>query len=193
MTGNQVIDSLVAITQTNLAQIEKKMKHLSSEQLSWKPQADTWSLNEIFAHLNEYARFYHSTFQKRMAQTKLRQPCAHFVSSPLGRAAWKSMKLGRANNIKRKFKALSAYNPSLQKALVQGNDWQLFYENQSELLSLLDEARKVNIKRIKTALSISKIIKFRLGDAMMFVVYHNERHVQQALNLLAHPQFPKKK
>jgi hypothetical protein len=47
------------------------------------------------------------------------------------------------------------------------------------------------IKGSKIAnISISKIIRLRLGDALLFVVYHNERHVQQAKNLLKHPKFP---
>ena len=52
-------------------------------------------------------------------------------------------------------------------------------------------SEKVNIRKVKIPISISKIIRLRLGDALLFVVYHNERHVQQALNVLNNPNFPK--
>ena len=76
---------------------------------------------------------------------------------------------------------------------MQGADWKDFFTGQKELSQILEDARKINIKRAKTALSISKIIKFRMGDAMNFLVFHNARHIQQAQNILNHKNFPKKK
>ncbi|MFN5911333.1 MAG: DinB family protein, partial [Bacteroidota bacterium] len=58
-------------------------------------------------------------------------------------------------------------------------------------LSIFELARSVNIRKAKIPISISKIIRFRLGDAFLYVVYHNERHLQQAINILDHPRFPK--
>lgn len=192
MTGEELINELKNITNENLALFEKKFKHLSTEQLNWKPTPESWSLNEIFAHLNEYARFYHATFQLKIATTKFRTPTPNFISSPLGRAAWKSMKLGNAKNVKRKFRALGSYNPSSNLSLVKGDDWKVFGHKQHELLEILESAKTINIRKVKAPISLSKIIKFRLGDAFYFVVYHTERHLQQALNVLNNNKFPKK-
>lgn len=193
MTGNELIDGLQIISEENKTFVSKKLAHLSDEQLNWKPSSSVWSLNEIFAHLNEYASFYHTSFEKVIEKTRFRKPTLNFTSSPLGAAAWKSMKLGKAKNVKRKFKALAAYNPSSNPTLVTGKDKDTFLVAQDELHRILELARTINIRKAKTGLSISKIIKFRLGDAMCFVVYHNQRHIQQAKNLLEHPKFPKKK
>ena len=193
MTGNELIDGLQAITEENKSFVEKKLTHLNADQLNWRPNADSWSLNEVFAHLNEYASFYHASFRKVIGKTKFRKPTENFLSSPLGSAAWKSMKLGKAKNIKRKFRALAAFNPTITPSLLQGADWKDFFTGQKELSQILEDARKINIKRAKTALSISKIIKFRMGDAMSFLVFHNARHIQQAQNILNHKNFPKKK
>jgi hypothetical protein len=48
------------------------------------------------------------------------------------------------------------------------------------------------LRRVKIPISISKIIRLRLGDALLFVTYHNERHFQQIANLMAMRDFPKK-
>ena len=60
---------------------------------------------------------------------------------------------------------------------------QRFIQQQDRMLSLLDQAKKVNLMKIKTNLSISPLIKTRLGDTFRFVIYHIERHMIQANNV----------
>jgi len=55
-----------------------------------------------------------------------------------------------------------------------------FITDQHTLLTLLDQSREVNLTKTKTAISISKWIKLRLGDTLRVVIYHNQRHVAQA-------------
>lgn len=192
MTTDWLLNEVAMITETNLDWMKKRYRLYSENQLNWKPNKDTWSLNEIFAHLNEYANFYHSVIFKRLETTKYRTPSATFSSSPLGKSAWGSMKLGNAKNIKRKFNAPKLYNPSINKQLVSGNDCQTFEEKQREFLSLLEQVTTVNLRKVRVPIAISKFVRLRLGDALLFVAYHNERHMQQAMNISKLPAFPKK-
>lgn len=188
-----LIQELQDITSNNIEVLEKKFSHLSEEQKSWRPSKDAWNILEVCGHLNEYARFYHTVFLDRIEKTKFKSPKETFTSSPLGRSAWRSMKLGRANNIKRKFKSPKHHNPSLVPELVSGNDIVELIENQKEILDVLNQAQTVSLRKVKVPISISRIVRLRLGDALMFVIYHNQRHLQQLLNLIGHPKFPKKK
>lgn len=192
MTSSELLEEVGKITRHNLELIRKKFSHLSAEQKTWSPSENAWNIQEVFAHLNEYARFYHENFLRKIARTRFTTPKENFVSSPLGRSAWSSMKLGNARNVKRKFKAARNYNPRLEPQLVDGNDIERFRAGQEELIGILEKARGVNIRKAKVPLSMSKLIKLRLGDALLFVAYHNERHMQQAINIITHPQFPKK-
>jgi hypothetical protein len=192
MTTIELINELKQITLTNIELIKKKFSHLNDQQKNWRKDNESWSINEVFAHLNEYARYYHPTFASRIEKTRHNEPKDVFISSPLGRSAWKSMKLGNAKNIKRKFKAPRNYNPTNSVSLVSGKDIEDFEKGQHELLTIIDNSAKVNLRKVKVPISISKIVRLRLGDALLFVIYHNERHVQQALNILAHSKFPKK-
>ena len=192
MTTKQLIEEIRTITLTNLEIVRKKMNYLNENQRTWRQNETSWNINEIFAHLNEYAKFYHTTFKNRIEKTRFREPRENFISSPLGRSSWQAMKLGNAKNVKRKFKTQRAYNPSIEKSLVTGHDISDFEKGQEEFLSIIETAQTVNLRKVKVPISISKIIRFRLGDALMFVTYHNERHMQQALNLMANPKFPKK-
>jgi hypothetical protein len=101
------------------------------------------------------------------------------------------MQLGVAKNIKRKFNSPRNYNPSVNKSLLNDDTVPFFIHSQKELMDIIDKAKFVNIQRVKVPISISKFIRLRLGDALLFVIYHNERHVYQALNLLQHRAFPK--
>ncbi len=191
MTTKQLIEDIKTITFANLEVIREKILCLSEEQKSWKLNDTTWSINETLAHLNEYAKFYHVTLLRRIEKTRFTTPRINFISSPLGLAAWQSMKLGNAKNIKRKFKSPKLYNPTFEVSLLTGNEVTDFEKGQIELLEIIDKAEKVSLRKVKIPISISKIIRFRLGDALMYVVYHNERHVQQVLNTMNYPNFPR--
>lgn len=101
------------------------------------------------------------------------------------------MKLGNLQNVKRKMKSPRSYNPVFHPEIVNDSAINDFQEGQNELLGIIRDAAAINIRKAKIPISISKIIRLRFGDALLFVVYHNERHVQQALNLIDHPKFPK--
>ncbi len=190
---NQLIKELKTITASNIAVINKKCVHLNIDQLNWRPMHGAWNIIEVLWHLNEYAKYYHPTFESKIENAKFRDFKEIFTPSPLGRSAWKSMKLGRAKNIKRKFKAPKPMNPTFINELHGENELTAFIEHQEKLLTLLDKSNTVNWRKTKVPISISKLVRLRLGDALMFVIYHNERHIQQIVNILIHPNFPKKK
>lgn len=189
----ELIEEIKQITSADLDFAEKKLIHLNEDQLNWRPSIDAWSILEVLAHLHEYAKFYHDAFKTKIAKTKFCTPIDEFISSPLGRSAWKSMKLGNARNVKRKFRAMKSYNPTLDNSLVFGNEVDIIRKDLSELLLIIESSKKVNLRKVKIPISISKIVRLRLGDALLFVIYHNERHFQQIKNIIQHPRFPKKK
>lgn len=40
------------------------------------------------------------------------------------------------------------------------------------------------VEKIRIPISINQLIKIRLGDSLRFVIYHNQRHFQQALQAM---------
>jgi hypothetical protein len=191
MTTAELIHELKTITNENIDNLKSRFCNLNEEQKRWKSIENSWNVLEIFAHLNHYAKYYHTTFKNKITKTRFTKPSEIFISSPLGRSAWKSMKLGNANNIKRRFKAPKSYNPMFDSNLIKGNDIEIFHDYLNELQTIIDSAQKVNLRKVKIPISISTIIRLKLGDALLFVVYHNQRHIQQALNLINNPNFPR--
>ncbi|MBI1838004.1 MAG: DinB family protein [Flavobacteriia bacterium] len=193
MYTKELLEEIKKITLADLDLVKKKLIYLSKEQLTWKPNENSWSIQEVLAHLNEYSKFYNAAFIEKIEKTKFRKPLEVFISSPLGRSAWKSMKLGNAKNVKRKFKSMRSYNPSFEAGLIKGNEVEQIQRDFETFLAIIEKAEAVSLRRVKIPISISKIIRLRLGDALLFVAYHNERHFQQIVNVLAQKQFPSKK
>jgi hypothetical protein len=192
ITTKELLETSRKITQESIDLVEKKVSSLTENQLNWRPNPGVWSVNEILAHLNSYATYYYELFDLKITRTKFRNSKDEFTSSPLGRSAWSSMKLGNAKNIKRKFKAPKAHNPSIDASLMHADEAARFIKRQRDLLLIIDRAAEVNLKKVRIPISISKMVRLRLGDALLFVSYHTERHMQQLLNLEKSSNFPRK-
>jgi hypothetical protein len=192
MTTISLFEEIEKITNECISQTSNKFSKLSEDQLKWKLNQETWSILEVFSHLNEYAAYYHPAFSKKIDITRYREPKINFISSPLGKSAWNAMKLGNAKNVKRKFQAAKSYNPTFVTSIVKNSAVSDFLQLQNEFLKIQDRAKTINIRKAKVGISISKIIRLRFGDALLFVTHHNGRHVQQAINVINHRSFPAK-
>jgi len=190
MTTESLFKTLEQITNENIAYLKHTVANLSEKQRKWKPNADTWNTNEIVAHLLEYAKYYHSAFSKKIDTTIFRDPKEEFISSPLGKSLWRNVKLGNAKNIRRKMKAQKMYNPIFVPSIVSENVIADFIKSQYALLSIFQVAKTINIRKTKIRIAIATAIKIRMGDAFLYTVYHNQRHIQQIDNLIHLPNFP---
>lgn len=188
----ELIDELIEKHKLMTQKVEDEILPLHTEQKSWKPSSDRWSVLECFAHLNKQYNFYIKSIRKRIEKKSGPEPSEFFTSSHIGRTLYRSVKLNKANKPKRRLKSIRAHNPKFNGKIVKGNDVKLFIENQKQMLELLKEVHLLNLKKVKVPLAVSKVVKVRLGDALLIIQNHNERHIQQALNVIDHPKFPKK-
>jgi hypothetical protein len=78
----------------------------------------------------------------------------------------------------KKHKTFSRMNPShgsLKKEVIER-----FLRNQEELLDLLNEASKIDLNKASIPVEFLKILRMNFGDALQFVVVHEQRHIKQA-------------
>lgn len=188
--SKELIEELIKLN-THLSEVVKeKIVPLNESQKNWKPSQEKWSVLECFAHINKIYSFYIPTIQKKIEKKANLDPIERFTSSHIGRTLYKSMQLNKAQRPRRRLKSPRSFNPKISADLVSGNDDKNFLNYQEQMTQLLKDTFEVNLRKIKVPLSLSKVVKIRLGDALLFVIYHNERHVQQALNIIEHPKFP---
>ncbi|MDP4842982.1 MAG: DinB family protein [Salibacteraceae bacterium] len=179
MKQSQVLNDLKQRTERFIEQTEK-WKSLTQDQLNWRESSEKWSVLQCLEHLNLYGDFYLPEFEKRIL-------AATQISSDLEfKGGWFAEKtangmLPKDNKLSNSMNTFKNMNPEHSALTITILD--RFLKQQHQMLSLLDQAQKVDIKKVKCNLTLP-IIKFNLGSTFKFVIYHNERHLWQASNVL---------
>ncbi|UUV22783.1 DinB family protein [Paenimyroides aestuarii] len=172
-----LIEELIEITTEHLTFAEELL--LKSEaDLNKRLTNDSWSVLECLEHLNWYGNFYLPEIESRMKASNTKATTA-FKSGWLGNYFAQSMLPKEKLNKMKAFKSMNPIHSRLSKNTVT-----VFIEQQKQLLHLLHAARLVDLNKIKTSISITSLIKLKLGDTFRFVIYHNKRHVVQAKKVL---------
>lgn len=150
---------------------------LSEDELNHRNSPSSWSILECLEHLNLYGNFYLPEIDKRISAAKSSDN-DQFNSSWLGNYFAQSMLPGKNGKLN-KMKTFRSMDPIHKQLTISVID--RFAKQQTQLLRLLDLAKTVDLSKVKTSISISKWIKLRLGDTFRVVIYHNQRHMTQAL------------
>lgn len=170
-----LIDELIAITNKAIDAVSE-FKNLSLDQLNFKETELKWSILECCEHLNLYGDFYLPEMEKQLLAHPTENKSFVFKTGILGNYFANSMKA--TNGKLKKMNSPKDKNPVNSDLTATTLDRLL---KQLELLKqLLNQSRKVNLIKAKTPISISKLIKLRLGDTFRFFTYHIERHIAQA-------------
>jgi hypothetical protein len=144
-------------------------------------EKNRWSIVQILEHLNAYGRYYLPLMEREMAFRSKGVP-AWFSSGTFGNYFTKSMKPKTVFEVKNKMKAMKSY--SFPNSLNVETVLKEFREQQTKLHELLEMARDRDLNSIRIPITISKLIKLKLGDVFRFVVAHEQRHMIQARNTL---------
>ena len=172
ITTEKLLQNLLEVTRKNLNNVEQ-LKSQPIAALNWKQNKETWSILECVEHLNRYGDFYIPEITRKIRKAK-HKPITTFKSSWLGEYFVKSVSYKEDLNKMKTFKSMNPLNSELNIETLEK-----FTAQQHELINLLNQAESVNLNKTKTAISISSLIKLRLGDTFSVLIYHNERHVKQ--------------
>src|SRR5829696_7099916 len=140
-----------------------------------------WSIVQIMEHLNAYNRHYLPLIEKELSQVT-HDTNAWFTSGYWGEKFTKSMKPTNVYEIKNKMK--TAKKMSFPNSLNVETVMKEFLEGQDKLLQLLERAKGKDLAKIHIPITLTKLIKLRLGDTFRFLVAHEQRHLIQARNTL---------
>ena len=175
-SASSLIQKLTDLTKSNLAAGEA-FASLDDGTLHLRPRPNSWNTLDCLAHLNHYGDYYLPEIRRRMEATKYRDNTETFTSSWLGNYFANGMKPGPQT---KKIKTLKSANPANFEDTPDRSVISEFIRQQEEMLELLQLAATVDLSKTRTGISISNLIKLRLGDTLRVVVYHNWRHVEQA-------------
>ncbi|MEM1218711.1 MAG: DinB family protein [Bacteroidota bacterium] len=157
-------------------QLVKDWKSQSEDALCWKPGPQSWSVLECLAHLNRYATYYLPRLEKAVAETP-GKGWAAFKSGTLGGYFVRSIQPG-SKPLKTPNK-LDFNGEDLTKA-----ELDTFLANQAKYQTLASQLDRVNLRRNKIVIEVLPILRMKIGDAFLFNLYHQERHLLQASQVL---------
>ncbi|TGE05506.1 DinB family protein [Hymenobacter fodinae] len=157
------------------ASLQQKLLLLPEAALNHKFTSESWSVLECLEHLNRYGRYYLPALQQALVHPRgAARPEEEVGLSWFGR---KSYELVRPENRKAQ-KTLRRMNPArshLTPAVLE--EFQSQLANLQALLPLMAQA---NLNQKAVPVEFFRLLKLRVGEALLFVVAHMQRHVQQA-------------
>ncbi|OKL40635.1 hypothetical protein A3841_12280 [Pontibacter flavimaris] len=177
MRSMTTLEQLSQTTRSLYETVVHSFDSLSLVDLNHKPASDSWSMLECLEHLNRYSRYYNPALAKAIAQNSTGNYVQSITYSWLGK---KSLEMVRPQNMK-KHKTVKHMNPNnsqLTRATLKE-----FLQHQQELLQLIRDAVKADLSEKAVPVEFFQLLKLRIGEALEFVVAHQERHVQQALRV----------
>jgi len=175
LSNNLLIEELLHLTENSIQSV-KKFKGLPVNQLNFKKSSHEWSILECIEHLNLYSDFYLPEIEKQILANKNNNHAAIFKSGIIGNCFAGLMKV--KNGEVKKMKTPKDKNPLNTKLTPTTID--RFLKQQELLNLLLHLAKTIDLGKVKTAISLTNIVKLKLGDTFRFYVYHIERHIFQA-------------
>lgn len=173
-----LITELRQLCQQHIATAQQLQQHTDDE-LNRRSRPDSWSALECIEHLNLYGVFYIPAMQSAMERAAASTQ-TEFSCGWLGNYFAESMKPKAQLNKMKTFKDKNPINSQLSSSVVLTN----FVEQQQQLLALLDQAQHRNLM-VRVPTTLSSLVRLRLGDALRFVTYHNDRHMAQAQRALS--------
>ncbi len=182
MKSSLLLSSLADNVQSIITDVENEFLDLDEAILNYKADQTSWSILECFEHLNRYNRFYNEKFERAIAASSQENKTDEVKSSWIGR---KFIAMMHPDN-KKKIKTVKNMNPmlGLQSKLNRSSVHE-FLKHQHALLRLLDSAKRSDLNRAIIPVEFFRLIKMRLGDALQFVIVHEQRHLIQARNVLS--------
>lgn len=175
-------EELLSQLQADVKQIIAAAEHLQTGdpiKLSYSVEQGKWSVAQVLEHLNAYSRYYLPLIEKAMVHIT-KDVSAWFVPGFWGNYFTKMMAPKNVYEIKSKVKTSKMFSPD--KSVNVEVAFREFFQHQNKLIQLLEVAKRRNLNTIKVPVSISKLVRLKLGDAFRFLIAHEQRHMIQARN-----------
>lgn len=167
-------------------EVAKQFGTLSTEQLNWKPNANTWSIAQCLEHLIIINKAYFDTFDKVIKDEK---EFSFWESLPVLPSFFGKMLIKQLQpSNTQKYKTVEQMLPS--SSTLSGDIIEQFLEHQQQLINYVAQMNEVAHKKIIITSPVASFVTYNLADAMAIITIHEQRHYKQALRVQQAVNFP---
>lgn len=186
MSSHQIILECTRATKANVEKTLKTFSRLSEKQLNWKPGNAAWSVGECISHLVNSNRLYQNKIESILSSnSSALAKDFSYKQSLVGKMIVKGVD---PKNV-RKAKTFSVFFPDasqMSKNII--NDYAASSE---KFIGLVNNLHHLDLKKIKLSSPVNKLLRMNLGDPLIIIPKHDERHLNQAESVMNHKDFPR--
>jgi hypothetical protein len=183
-SSHQIIQECINATKINFERALKSFSPLSEKQLNWKPNPDSWSIEECLSHIINSNSLYLSKIENILTSNSSGpEKDFYYKQSFVGKMIAKGID---PKNV-RKTKTFKVFFPDashIRKSII--DDYTVSSE---KFIGLVNNLRHLDLKKIKLSSPVNKILRMNLGDPLIIIPKHDERHLNQAKRVINHQDF----
>jgi hypothetical protein len=183
LTLSQIFDEAEAIA----GDAKTLFGRLNSQQLNWKPAADSWSVAQCLEHLITINREYYPTFD-RILKGEYRKTLwrrTPFLPAIFGRLMIKAL----SPNSAQKLKAPGVARPS--SSSIDPQIVERFVAHQRELQGKIRSLENRDPAETIITSPFAGVVVYSLLDTFRLLVAHERRHFAQAQRVMERDGFPR--
>lgn len=170
----ELLAELTQKTKQNIENAERLLA-LPKAALTFREAPDKWNVLECIQHLNWYSDYYNPEIERRIKAAPRRE-APTFKTNWLGKKFVKAVSpVSQGSKTMNTLKSKNPMNMEFNSPILDQ-----FIKDQHKMLELLEAAHQVDLTKVKTGITFSNWIRIRLGDTFRVVIYHNQRHLEQA-------------
>lgn len=177
-----LIDKVDDLTQ----QVKLHFSNLHSGQINWKPEQNQWSIGQCLDHIIVTNTTYFNSFDQ-LSEGRYKLSLLQKIN-PFKKTFGPMMIKSLGPQAEKKFKAPKIFEPSFagtgDKIVTD------FIEHQEVLKNYFNKLKQPAISKTVIASPVSSMITYSVADAMQIITGHEQRHINQAIRILNHPNFP---
>lgn len=188
MMGAPELDQYRSQFQSVAEQARALTTGLTEAQFNWRPGPRQWSIEECLGHLTIVGQTEIKLLDNAIQNAK--------VKGITGKGPFRYGYLDRTilrhtePPVRRKFSAPRRFQALHGQPLTA--ILPTFLHLQSQFIRLVEQSDGLDLARVKVATPISRLLKLSLGMMLAQQAAHERRHLEQALNVRQHPQFPER-
>lgn len=169
--------------------IKTSFGELNEAQLNWKSHPKEWSIGQCLDHLivtnNQYSKTFHAFANGTKTPNffEKRGWLSNFWAKELIKAT-----LPKVNKKTKTFQVFEPTQSNIRNTIVTD-----FVKENERFKSLILDMDNLNHQTTIMSSPVSKLIVYSLKNACIILANHEERHYNQAMNMMSHHKFPKSK
>jgi hypothetical protein len=185
-SSTQTIKDCIKSTKENIERAKKSFAYLSDIQLNWKPNPDSWGVGECLSHLVNSNRLYLDKIENILNSFPTgSEKDFPYKQSFLGKLITKGVDPASVRKTKT-FKVFFPASSNIQKNIIDE-----YVKSSEKLIELVGKMQHLDLKKIKLSSPVNILIRQNLGDPLIIIPLHDERHLNQAKRVMSQKGFPK--